>query len=408
MPPAPGAGSVGPAATAPLAVSVAFARRLRRAGLDVPVHASSTFAQSLGLLGMTDRAAVYWAGRASLVHRPVDLGPYDIEFARFWDGAIAANDEHPPAQPASMGLDDDDAGGEGSPGPGDDQPDVAVRFSTVEVLRHKDFARCTDAELAELHRAVARLRMAGPTRRSRRRRPSRRTHGRPDLRRTLRSAMRTGGEPIHRAWTGPTERPRRLVLLIDVSASMEPYARALVRFAHAAAAGRRGVEVFAVGTRLTRLTRILAGHDPDRALAAASAEVADWSGGTRLGAGLHAYNDRWGARGPGRGAVVLVLSDGWDRGDPDQLAAEMARLARAAHQIIWVNPLAGSPGYAPTAGGMAAALPHVDRLVPGHTLASLEALTELVASWDRPVAATPPDRYRPAIDRPRAEDPPWN
>jgi uncharacterized protein with von Willebrand factor type A (vWA) domain len=161
---------------------------------------------------------------------------------------------------------------------------------------------------------------------------------------------------------------------------MEPYARALVRFLHVAVAGAGAVEAFAIGTRLTRLTRQLSTHDPDRALAAASEAVLDWSGGTRLGEGLRAFNDNYGIKGMARGAIVVVLSDGWDRGDPEVLGAEMARLHRVAYRVIWVNPLKASPGYAPLARGMAAALPHVDAFVEGHSLASLEALAEVMAA----------------------------
>ncbi|MBA2326505.1 MAG: VWA domain-containing protein, partial [Actinobacteria bacterium] len=173
--------------------------------------------------------------------------------------------------------------------------------------------------------------------------------------------------------------PRRIVLLFDVSGSMEPYARAILRFLHAAVAGRTRVEAFALGTRLTRITRELSSRDPDAALASAARRVPDWSGGTRLGTGMREFNDRWGVRGMARGAVVVIVSDGWDRGDPSQLGEQMARLARVAHRVVWVNPLKASPGFAPLAGGMAAALPYVDEFVEGHSLASLEHLAEVIA-----------------------------
>ncbi len=247
------------------------------------------------------------------------------------------------------------------------------------MLRDKNFAEYSHAEFAEAQRMMAELRLAGAMRRSRRRRRGHRP-GRPDLRRTVRLALSSGGEPIRRSWLVPAHQPRRVVLLCDVSGSMEPYARALLRFLHAAvvARGAGRVEAFAVGTRLTRLTRELAWRDPDEALARASRAVADWSGGTRLGAGLKVFNDRYGIRGMARGAVVVVLSDGWDRGDPTALATEMARLRRVAHRVIWVNPLKAAPGYAPLAQGMAAALPHIDQLVPGHSLRALEDLAGLI------------------------------
>src|SRR5205807_8429884 len=235
------------------------------------------------------------------------------------------------------------------------------------------------AELAESRRLMADLRLVGALRRSRRLRPSHRSHGRPDVRRTVRLAVRAGGEVVRRPRVEQSMRPRRVVLLCDVSGSMEPYARALLRFLHAAVAGGSRVEAFAIGTRLTRLTRQLSARDPDAALRQAATAVVDWSGGTRLGAGVRAFNDRWGVRGLARGAVVVILSDGWDRGDPEVLAGEMARLRRVAHRVVWVNPLKASPGYAPLARGMAAALPYVDEFVEGHSVASLENLVEVVA-----------------------------
>jgi uncharacterized protein with von Willebrand factor type A (vWA) domain len=258
-------------------------------------------------------------------------------------------------------------------------PIVPVRWSRAEVLRHHDFAAYTHAELAEARQLMADLRLAGALRRSRRRRPTHRERGRPDLRRTVRRSLRSAGEPIDRAFSAPSRRPRRVVLLCDVSGSMEPYARAFLRFVQAAVVGHGRVEAFAMGTRLTRITRELSSRDPDAALQAATARVLDWSGGTRLGEGLRAFNDRWGMRGMARGAVVVILSDGWDRGDPDELAEQVRRLQRVAHRVVWVNPLKARPGFAPIARGMAAALPYVDELVEGHSLASLEELAEVIA-----------------------------
>jgi uncharacterized protein with von Willebrand factor type A (vWA) domain len=324
---------------------------------------------------------VYWAGRATLVRKPEDREVYDRAFAAFFaraDGAGAAPSP-PHEQRVHLALDDAPApppGADAAPALG---PTVAVRWSPHEVLRHKDFAAYSQEEFAEARRMMADLRLAGALRRSRRHRRSARGGGRPDVRRTVRHALGHGGEPLRRAFLEPGRRPRRVVLLCDVSGSMEPYTRALIRFLHAAVVGRARVEAFALGTRLTRLTRALTSRDPDAALAAASRAVADWAGGTRLGDGLRTFNDTWGVRGMARGAVVVVLSDGWDRGDPDALAEQMARLRRVAHRIVWVNPLKGAPGYAPLARGMAAALPYVDDFVEGHSLASLEELADVIA-----------------------------
>ena len=215
--------------------------------------------------------------------------------------------------------------------------------------------------------------------RSRRMRRSGRNRGGYDTRATMRQTLRSGGEVVRLMHREPTSRPRRVVLLCDVSGSMEPYARALLRLLHVAVAGQGRVEAFAVGTRLTRLTRQLSSRDPDAALRQAIERVLDWSGGTRLGEGIGAFNDRFGMPGMARGAIVVILSDGLDRGDPTRLAGEMARLHRAAHQTIWVNPLKASAGYEPLARGMAAALPHVDQFVEGHSAASLDALVGVIA-----------------------------
>lgn len=360
-------------------IPVAFARVLRGAGIEVTTGAMSSYAHALAAVGVGDRGAVYWAGRATLVHRPEDIGTYDAAFTVFWDQsathAVAERSEI--LQVEVVRDDEDDPDGFG----GDEAPQgrtIEVRWSPTEVLRHQDLAAVTDDERAELHRLLDRLRFSGATRRARRRRPG--PSGRLDMRRTVALAMRAGGEPLHLAWSQPGVRKRRVVLLVDVSGSMAPYARALLRFAHAAVvARRRDVEVFALGTRLTRLTRHLGTHDPDAAIAEGAGAVADWSGGTRLGDTIGEFADRWGVRGMARGAVIVVLSDGWDRGDAGVLGEHMARLARVAHRIVWVNPLKASPGYAPLAAGMAAALPHVDDFMEGHSIASLEQLAEVIA-----------------------------
>ena len=357
---------------------VRFADALRTAGLPVPLVSTIEFGRAVAEVGADRRDGVYWAGRATLVHRPEDIPLYDEVFEQQWLGAIDRG--RPATVPAPVTLLLDEPGAEHDDEGEPEAPDgdvLSVRFSRAEVLSGTDFAECTDAEMAELHELMDRLRFVGESRRSRRLRRTSRS-GHLDLRRTVRAALRTEGEPLRRAYLEPGERPRRLVLLLDVSGSMEAYARALIRFVHAAIVGRRDVEAFALGTRLTRLTRELSTRDPDAALARAADAVTDWSGGTRLGDGLRLFNDAWGVRGMARGAVVVVLSDGWDRGDPAVMSEQMQRLSRVAYKIVWVNPLKATPGYAPLAGGMAAALPHIDEFLEGHNLDSLEVLARAI------------------------------
>jgi uncharacterized protein with von Willebrand factor type A (vWA) domain len=202
-----------------------------------------------------------------------------------------------------------------------------------------------------------------------------------DLRATIRASLRTGGELLERRYREQAMRPRRLVLICDVSGSMAPYSRMLLQYMQACVAARARVEAFVFGTRLTRVTRELRGRDSDRALARAAAAVTDWSGGTRIGEAIAMLNREHGRR-IGRGSLVILLSDGWDRGEPEELAEEMARLARTAHKIVWLNPLASDPRYEPLTRGMKAAMPHVNRLLPGNSIASLEALAELMETGD--------------------------
>ena len=262
--------------------------------------------------------------------------------------------------------------------PAQAEPDlVPAAYSDVELLRTKDFADYTELEMALARELIARLARRGPTRLSRRTKPSRRRGHEPDLRRWVRASMRTGGEPVERYWRATTRRPRPVVLVCDVSGSMTPYARMLLQYMHASVAARRRVEAFAFGTRLTRITHELTGRDHDRALDRASAAVVDFAGGTRIGASLAELNRVHGRR-FGRGAVVVILSDGWDRGEPEQLGEEMQRLRRSAHRLVWLNPLAAHPDYEPLTRGMRAAVPHTDELLTGNSLMSLEALAELL------------------------------
>ncbi|MBU6328591.1 MAG: VWA domain-containing protein [Acidobacteria bacterium] len=369
-----------------------FLAALRSAGLGVPVGSVVQYAEALGLL-TPGPASLYWAGRITLTHGPAEIDRYDEVFVAWWLGRAAPMSMVTIERQEVLGVDDDaeddhEDGDEGDDegGDGSDAEDTAadevtrsLRHSDLDLLRSRDFAELDDSERAELAALLSDLRLMGSLRRSRRRRPVRHG-GRPDQRRTIRASMRTGGEPIRRHSSAPSRRPRRVVLLADISGSMELYSRVLMQFAHAAVVAGSDVETFAIGTRLTRLTRELTTHDPDVALARVADAVPDWSGGTRLGAALARFNDDWGVRGMARGAVVVILSDGWDRGEPSELAEQMQRLARVAHRIVWVNPLKASAGYEPTARGMAAALPFVDDFLEGHSLDSLDRLSRLVAS----------------------------
>ncbi len=373
-------------APGPVQYALGFVVMLRQAGFRIGLERTRRFLDALALVGFEDSDGVYWVGHATLVSRPEQRPVYDAVFADWWLGRRSPEvDTIAETLTMTLAMDDPDAP---PPAPDDgDEPQadddiLMVRFSPTEVLRHKDFAAYSMAELAESRALMSRIKLVGAPRRSRRMRPSGGRGTRPDLRRTVRDAIRSGGEPVRRRFVEPGTRHRRLVLLLDVSGSMEPYARALLRFVHAAVVGRAKVEVFTMGTRLHRITRELSTRDPDSALAAAGRTVDDWSGGTRLGDVIGAFNDRWGVRGMARGAIVVILSDGWDRGDAAIMSEQMARLHRVAHRVVWVNPLKASPGYQPLAAGMAAALPHVDRFIEGHCIESLEELARVIDDAD--------------------------
>jgi uncharacterized protein len=329
-----------------------FGRALRGAGLEVGTGRIAEFCRAAALLPPGD---LYWAGRATLLARSAEIPIYDEAFEAFFG---------PPA--------------EVRPPP----PVVRIRSeaeaesalaSDVELLKDKSFVRCSKAELASLARLMQGLPLMLPKRRSRRRVPAR--SGSPDLRRTLRRSFRTGGEPVDRAWRMRRRDRRRLVLLLDVSGSMDAYSRALAMFAHAALRSGRRVEAFCFGTRLTRVTRSLAAADADVALARAAVEVVDWDGGTRIGESLKVFLDEYGHGGLARGAVVIICSDGLEVGDPELLAEQMARLRRLAYRVVWLNPLREDPKYEPLARGMKSALPHVDLFASGHNFTSLKELS---------------------------------
>ncbi len=371
--------------TEPAEIAVAFTRVLRGAGLRVPTSSTHTFADALCAVGLDDRDGTYWAGRSTLVRRPEDIALFDKAFAVFFEHRRSNGDGPDEADPETItiAMDSDDEDGGEDDGPdtadGNDEETIELRFSTTEILRNKDFADYSPDELVLAQELMSSLRLVGSPRQSLRFGPSKRRTSRPDIRRTVRASIKAGGEPIERHFKAPTERLRRLVLVLDVSGSMEPYARALLRFVHAAVAGRQKVEAFALGTRLTRITRELNSRDPDVALHDAGQRVLDWSGGTKLGLGLRQFNDEWGVRGLARNSIVVILSDGWDRGDPDELADQMQRLQRVTHRLVWVNPLKVTPGYAPLARGMAAALPYVDDFVEGHSIDAMEELARVIS-----------------------------
>lgn len=360
---------------------VELAAALRRRGMRVGPGELATAACALEAVDAGDRTSAFLALRAVLCAGPADLHRFALAFAEVYGVAQDEVDAGPIdlGGAAALALPrvslPDQAPSER---PVAQEVPVPAAYSDVELLHDQDFSQYTDAERAAARAVLRELARRGPQRLGRRTRPDRR--GREpgmDVPRTLRAALRTGGEPLHVTRRTRVPTARQLVLLLDVSGSMAPYARVLLQYAQAAVVARSRVEVFAFGTRLTRLTLELRDRDPDAALARAAEAVVDWSGGTRIGASIAQLNREHGRR-LGRGAVVVILSDGWDRGEPELLAAEMARLRRSAHRVIWLNPLKASPGYAPLARGMAAALPFTDHFLPGHSLRSIAELAALL------------------------------
>jgi uncharacterized protein len=381
------------------ALAGTFSRRLNDAGVPMTAERAARFAEALALVKPVSRRRLYWTARAVLVTDSAQVKAFDSVFFAVFGGREAAPefepddvetvhappDERPApelrtvtktsgeavlrathASPSPSGGRDAEQDAGGIPAP--------VAPSDEEVLRGKRFDALTPDELARLYRLMGRLEVAPPRRRTRRSERDRRGE-RMDMRRTLRGSMRTAGDPIRLARRRRRVLRRRMVMLCDISGSMEPYARAYLQFLTCAAGSGPNAETFVFATRLTRLTRALRSRSPERAIQRAAAAAPDWSSGTRIGDALKAFNDRHGRRGMARGAVVVILSDGWERGDPALVAREMERLSRLAYRIVWVNPRAGASGFSPRAGGMAAALPHCDALVSGH---SLEALDEVV------------------------------
>ncbi len=364
---------------------VVFGRVLREAGLEVGPGRVADALRALDSIDLDRHEDVYWALRQTLVARREDLESFDLAFDAWFLGAAAPRPSRVQDRPRPTGT--RRKGGVPGPGPElDGGEQESGGWSADELLRSKDFAAMTHEEFVRARRLIARIAVSRPQRSTRRLRRDRKGTVL-DVRSLARRSLATGGDPAVRAFRSRGEAPRKLVLILDISGSMEAYARALLLYLHAARGSGRAVETFAFGTRLTRLTRELATRDPEAALAAASKRVVDWSGGTRIGPSLKEYNDEWGRRALTRGAVVVLLSDGCERGDPAQIDAELARLARQAFAVVWVNPLKGDAAYEPLAGGMRAALPHVDRFLPGHDVASLEALGRVLGGIERRHAA---------------------
>jgi uncharacterized protein with von Willebrand factor type A (vWA) domain len=387
----------------------ALGQVLHAAGVPVTPERSGRLATTLALARPATVDELYWAGRVTLLTGAEQIAAYDAVFGQLFRGRVDVADRRgqapsvlaaperrpaPPsadraretevpdaapsatprvAAPAPGSSPDDAADGEGA--------DLLAAASAEERLGHTDLAELTADELVALRSLVAALPWATP------RRPSRRTARHPrgrhlDLRATLRRARSTGGDPVRQAFRQRTDRARHLVLIADVSGSMEPYARAYLHLLHGAVRAARA-DAFVFATRLTWLSRALATSNPDLALRRATAAAPDWSGGTRIGDALKAFVDDHGRRGMARGAVVVVVSDGWETGDPALVGEQMARLARLAHRIVWVNPRRAGAGYEPLVGGMAAALPHVDAFVSGHSVAALDEVLAAIAGDDR-------------------------
>jgi hypothetical protein len=365
---------------------VTFGRVLREVGIEVGPGRVADALNALAAVDLARQEDVYFALRQTLVSRQDELELFDRAFhAWFLRAPVLPPARQVQVQQVQRSVDtltDSSAGGEQE---ADGEP-VELGASAHELLRDKDFGEMTPDEFRRVRRLMQEIARRRPRRFSRR-------HERDprgdllDMRRLIRRSLRTGGDPVERAYRSRKEVPRRLVLLCDVSGSMDAYARALVLFLHAVVGSGRGVEAFAFGTRLSRLTQDLGTRDPEAALARCTAAVVDWGSGTRIGASLKHFNDTWGKRALSRGAIVVIVSDGWEREDPELVGREMAKLARAAYAVVWVNPLKGNPEYQPLAGGMRAALPYVDRFLAGHNLRSLEELARVLAGIERRHAA---------------------
>jgi hypothetical protein len=363
-------------------VLVNFAHGLRLAGLAVGSGDVLTYCAAMAPLDPSDLLDLYWAGRATLVNRRDNIAIYDEVFEQFFLGGAAPVPEmlmlkaRVTAEPrATLTVPATDPEGERQD---EEEAILGVMASDAEALRHKSFAACTPDELAAVRRIMARIKLTPPKRRTRRTTPSR--SGRSlDMRRMVRESMRMHGEPAEISWRRRKVRMRPLILILDISGSMADYSRNLLQFAYSAQRATSKVEVFCFGTRLTRLTRALDHRRPDHALELAAKSVFDWEGGTRIGESLDAFVRDWGRRGLCRGGVVVICSDGLDRGDPDVLSTAMERLSRLSHRVVWMNPHKGDNlDFRPSTLGMMVAAPHIDLMLSGHDLSSLEELATLL------------------------------
>ncbi len=367
-------------------VLVDFGRALRSKGLAVGSGDILTYCKAMAPLDPTDLVDLYWAGRTTLIMRREDLALYDEVFRSFFlasDSPVqkmlkvkaqsAAVAEAPFEIPAT----------EPSGKEQEEETLLGLMASNVETLKHRSFGECTKEELDALRRIMARIKLTPPKRRTRRTKTAR-DGRRPDMRRTIRESLRTNGEMVDLYWRRRRVRQRPLILILDVSGSMSDYSRALLQFAYSAKRGAsqrasQKVEVFCFGTRLTCVTKTLQTRKPDEALERAAKLVVDWEGGTRIGDSLDKFVRQWARRGMCRGGVVVICSDGLDRGDPELLSDSMERLSRLCHNIVWMNPHKGNnPNYQPQTVGMMVAQPYIDVLLSGHDLSSLEELAALL------------------------------
>ena len=378
---------------------VAFGALLRDLGMTISPDQTLNLLNALDHVPITEREDFRATLRCTLVRRHEDLPLFEAAFAHYWGplGAQAASDDEqsalpmlkPPPKQRRRGLPPSTATNE----PTETTIEFQLTFSADERLQQKDFAQCSQEELAECRVLIQRMRWQIEERLQRRQRPARRGRSL-DLRRTMHQSRRMGGLPIRLVMRQRRTAPRPLVVICDISGSMERYARILLQFVHTLSGGLGSVESFVFGTRLTRITRQLRHRDLDDALDAVSRQVVDWSGGTRIGEAIKQFNYVWGRRVLGRGPVVLLISDGWDRGDPDLLQHEIDRLQHSCHRLVWLNPLLGSPGYEPLTLGMQAALPYIDDFLPVHNLISLE---QLGLHLNRLALRAPLRRRRPSV-----------